>query len=285
MARPGPPGDPAGHRRRGDALARLATSLLPAQPAYRRARHGRRPRPREHYRDHPALASGISTTSTPATSASASARHPPWPSARGSQTLRKRSTRLNDAWGTAFWSQIYGDWQEIEPPRRAPTFVNPGQQLDWQRFCSDSWLACFEDQRQSSARSLPTSRSRRTSWAFTSRSTTGRWRPRERRLERQLPEHRRPRVDDRGGMTCDLIRSLGEGRPWMLMEQATGHVNWRERNATKSPGIMRLAATRRSPGAQRRRCSSSGERRRPAARSSTARCCPTAAPRPASGAR
>ena len=28
--------------------------------------------------------------------------------------------RLNDAWGTAFWSQHYGDWDEILPPRVAP---------------------------------------------------------------------------------------------------------------------------------------------------------------------
>jgi beta-galactosidase len=44
------------------------------------------------------------------------------------------------------------------------------------------------------------------------------------------------------GMTCDLIRSLGEGRPWMLMEQAPTHVNWRARNATKRPGVMRLGS-------------------------------------------
>src|SRR5512139_384900 len=48
---------------------------------------------------------------------------------------------LNAAWGTTFWSQQYGDWQEIQPPRRAPAFLNPSQVLDWQRFCSDSWLA------------------------------------------------------------------------------------------------------------------------------------------------
>jgi beta-galactosidase len=54
---------------------------------------------------------------------------------------------LNDAWGTAFWSQRYGDWQEVIPPRRTPAGNNPTQQLDWQRFCSDSWLECFLEQR------------------------------------------------------------------------------------------------------------------------------------------
>ena len=45
---------------------------------------------------------------------------------------------LNDAWGTAFWSQRYGDWEEILPPRVAPTHVNPGRQLDFERFSSDA---------------------------------------------------------------------------------------------------------------------------------------------------
>src|SRR3954466_5418821 len=48
---------------------------------------------------------------------------------------------LNAAWGTAFWGQRYGEWDEIEPPRVAPTAVNPAQQLDYLRFCSDTHLA------------------------------------------------------------------------------------------------------------------------------------------------
>ena len=54
---------------------------------------------------------------------------------------------LNQAWGTAFWSQQYYDWQEIQAPKRTPAFINPSQRLDWERFCSDSWLACFEEQK------------------------------------------------------------------------------------------------------------------------------------------
>ena len=32
---------------------------------------------------------------------------------------------LNHAWGTAFWSQRYSDWDQILPPRLAPTIPNP----------------------------------------------------------------------------------------------------------------------------------------------------------------
>ena len=58
---------------------------------------------------------------------------------------------LNEAWGTTFWSQQYSDWDEIHPPRNAPTFINPGQQLDWQRFNSDTWVEQFNTQKSYSA--------------------------------------------------------------------------------------------------------------------------------------
>jgi len=50
---------------------------------------------------------------------------------------------LNHAWGTAFWSQRYGSFDEVLPPRSAPTFPNPTQQLDFHRFSSDQLLANF----------------------------------------------------------------------------------------------------------------------------------------------
>jgi beta-galactosidase len=43
-------------------------------------------------------------------------------------------------------SQHYSEWEK-STRRQAPTFVNPTQQLDWARFNSDSWIACFEEQK------------------------------------------------------------------------------------------------------------------------------------------
>jgi beta-galactosidase len=40
-------------------------------------------------------------------------------------------------------------------------------------------------------------------------------------------------------MACDLTRSVGGGRPWLLMEQAPSAVNWRAVNAPKAPGQYR----------------------------------------------
>ena len=42
--------------------------------------------------------------------------------------------KLNESWGTAFWSQHYYEWEEVLPPRATPTFANPGHCLDFQRF-------------------------------------------------------------------------------------------------------------------------------------------------------
>ncbi|MGL5850406.1 MAG: beta-galactosidase, partial [Phycicoccus sp.] len=51
--------------------------------------------------------------------------------------------RLNDAWGTAFWSQRYSAWDEVLPPRLTTTFGNPTHVLDFRRFGSDTLLDFF----------------------------------------------------------------------------------------------------------------------------------------------
>ena len=71
--------------------------------------------------------------------------------------------QLNDAWGTAFWSQRYGDWAEIIPPRTATTFANPTQQLDFRRFSSDELLAQLRAERDVLQTLVPACRSPPTS--------------------------------------------------------------------------------------------------------------------------
>lgn len=56
------------------------------------------------------------------------------------QWLKKRYQtidRLNQAWGTEFWSQGYTDFDEINSPKITVAGKNPSQVLDWMRFCSD----------------------------------------------------------------------------------------------------------------------------------------------------
>ena len=48
--------------------------------------------------------------------------------------------QLNDAWGTAFWSQTYANWEQIPVPQREPLDPNPSLALEYRRFMSDSYV-------------------------------------------------------------------------------------------------------------------------------------------------
>ncbi|WP_162907758.1 beta-galactosidase [Allorhizocola rhizosphaerae] len=66
------------------------------------------------------------------------------------QWLRERYGSLgtlNEAWCTDFWSQQYGQWEEILPPRATQYLRNPSQEMDYRRFLSDSLLNAFVEQR------------------------------------------------------------------------------------------------------------------------------------------
>lgn len=54
---------------------------------------------------------------------------------------------LNEAWSTAFWSQRYGRWEEILPPRATQYLRNPTQELDYRRFLSSALLDAYREQR------------------------------------------------------------------------------------------------------------------------------------------
>ncbi len=47
---------------------------------------------------------------------------------------------LNEAWGTAFWSQTYSSWQQVWLPRPTTTYQNPALLLDFYRFTSDATI-------------------------------------------------------------------------------------------------------------------------------------------------
>lgn len=50
--------------------------------------------------------------------------------------------KLNDAWGTCFWSNTYHGFEDLVTPRfMAPTHLNPAHVLDYHRFLSDGAAA------------------------------------------------------------------------------------------------------------------------------------------------
>ena len=147
---------------------------------------------------------------------------------------------LNRAWGTDFWSQRYGSVEQVTPPAAAPTFLNPAQLLDWRRFSDHQLLGCLtgeiEEIRAHSSVPITTNFMGALPWLD--------YRQWARHLD-LISDDSYPDPGDPGAAaeiawTGDLMRGLGDGAPWLLMEQAPGAVQWRERNATKRPGQFAL---------------------------------------------
>ena len=148
---------------------------------------------------------------------------------------------LNSAWGTAFWSQGYGDWAEVLPPRHAHYLKNPGQVLDFKRFTSDMLLECYIAERDIVRRHTPSHIPVTTNfmplWAG---QDAWRWAAEEDVVSVDIyPDPRDPFGAQHGALVQDMTRSQARG-PWMLMEQAAGPVNWRGANHPKPRGLNRL---------------------------------------------
>jgi beta-galactosidase len=148
---------------------------------------------------------------------------------------------LNRAWGTDFWSQRYSDWDEILPPRRTPTWPNPSQQLDFMRFSSDALLECYELERGILMERSPGVPITTNFMRFFKPLDYWKWAEREDVVSDDVyQDPSDPEAGMRAAMAGDLMRSLGHGRPWLLMEQTSNRVNWRDVNVAKAPGQMRL---------------------------------------------
>ncbi|TDC10327.1 beta-galactosidase [Nonomuraea longispora] len=148
---------------------------------------------------------------------------------------------LNDAWGTAFWSQHYGEWAQILPPRDTPSLPNPGQQLDFRRFSSDALVELYVAERdllRELSPGVPATTNLMAGahwdmdcWAFAAE------------LDVVSTDHyligarEEPHIDL--AFAADYARSLNGGRPWWLMEHSTSAVNWQPRNRAKAPGELR----------------------------------------------
>jgi beta-galactosidase len=148
---------------------------------------------------------------------------------------------LNTAWGTDFWSQRYSAWDEVLPPRRTPTWPNPSQQLDFMRFSSDELLECYEIEHRILTARTPNIPVTTNFMRFFKPLDYWKWAEREDIVTDDVyQDPLDPEAGMRAAMAGDLMRSLGHGKPWLLMEQSPNRVNWREVNAPKAPGQMRL---------------------------------------------
>ena len=146
---------------------------------------------------------------------------------------------LNDAWGTNFWSQRYGAFDEIFPPRLAPYSHNPSSMLDWRRFTSDMLLECYLMEREILLEAGATQPITTNFMGPFKPADYRRWAPfMDVIADDCYPDPANPnRVRD-AAFQRDLVRSLKPGVPWLLWEQATDAVNWRPANPGKRPGAL-----------------------------------------------
>ena len=147
---------------------------------------------------------------------------------------------LNTAWGTSFWSQRYGDWSEVLPPRLTISLGNPSQAVDFHRFSSDALLDHFRAEAAVLARhsAAPVT----TNFMVTAHIRNldyWSWAPDMDVIANDhYLDHRLADPVTELSFAADLTRGLSGGAPWILMEQSTGAVNWQPHNLAKAPGQM-----------------------------------------------
>jgi beta-galactosidase len=151
--------------------------------------------------------------------------------------------RLNEAWGTVFWSQRYDSFDEIGVPSRAPAARNPTHVIDFDRFSSDAMLELYRMEKRIIREHSPGTPITTNFMGFFKDADYWRWAQEVDVVADDLyPDPADPRSHIMAAATRDLMRSLGGGRPWLLMEQAPSAVNWRQRNVPKPVGLNRLHA-------------------------------------------
>lgn len=151
--------------------------------------------------------------------------------------------RLNEAWTTRFWGQVYTDWEQIDVPHIPRTWMNPTRRLDFKRFTSDALLECYIAERdivRSFRDDLPVMTN---FMRFYRHADYWKWAPEEDAAA--LDIYPNPADADShvsAAFNYDLFRSLKGGRPWMLMEQSSSAVSQWRLNIVKEPGRMRLGS-------------------------------------------
>ena len=153
--------------------------------------------------------------------------------------------KLNRAWNTSFWGHTFYDWEEIVLPDTRSEHMQlertmaQGISIDYRRFNSDSILECFRLEYEAVKQYTPD--------IPVTTNLMGAYKP----LDYQkwgkymdfISWDNYPSNEDSVSKTAfnhDLMRGVGGGKPFILMEQTPSLQNWQPFNALKRPGVMRL---------------------------------------------
>ncbi|MEV1021883.1 beta-galactosidase [Streptomyces sp. NPDC050264] len=157
--------------------------------------------------------------------------------------LRHRYTTLdalNHAWGTAFWSQRYSDWEQLLPPRLAASHPNPTQQLDFKRFSSDALKEHLLAER-AVLRELTPDVPVTTNFMVMGGTKGMDYADWATEVDFVANDHYvipGPQDRDELSFAANLTSGIAGHRPWFLMEHSTSAVNWQPVNLAKSAGEL-----------------------------------------------
>lgn len=218
----------------------------PFSPDYRRYAAALTRKLAERYAKHPALVMWHVNNEY---ACHVSADHGPHAQVAFRQWLQRRYgslEALNEAWGTAFWSQHYYAWEEITTPKMAPTFKNPTQGLDFFRFMSDGIQELYDAEAAILREVTPGVPVTTNFMGFFRPLDAWKWAPGidVASWDCYPDPHEDAPARRYAAAGHDLTRSLRPDTPWVLMEQATTQVNWRPVNGLKPPGQNRWESLR-----------------------------------------
>ena len=163
--------------------------------------------------------------------------------------------RLNEAWGSAFWSMDVQSFDQVELPNLTVTEANPAARLDFWRFSSQAVadfnrMQCEIIRRRSPGRWITHNFmgffNGFDHWALGADLDFASWDSYPLGLVETFPltEAERDRWretshPDLAAFHHDLYRGVGRGRFW-VMEQQPGPVNWAPWNPAPAPGMVAL---------------------------------------------
>lgn len=149
----------------------------------------------------------------------------------------KSLDELNDAWTTGFWSQRYGSWEQILPPRATQYRSNPAQLLDYRRFFSDALLTHYREQRDvlRAHGKQPVT----TNYVMAGWTPLDHWKW-SAEVDLVAIDHYPDQPGEDGlaqiAFASDLARSWARGKPWILMEQGVAAMYTPERTLALEAG-------------------------------------------------
>ncbi len=157
----------------------------------------------------------------------------------------KTLEELNRVWNTSFWGHTFYDWDEVVLPNQQSEHfayertMFQGISLDYRRFSSDSMLECYRLEYEAVKKYTPQIPVTTNLMGFYKQLDYGKWA----KYMDMVAWDNYPSNDNTPSeiaISHELMRGIGGGKPFLLMEQTPSVTNWAPYNALKRPGVMRL---------------------------------------------